>query len=177
MEWANPAEKRACKNSSTVPNGQLTGSSWRSPHHESQLQGVQFPHWGSSRLEDGLSNLSWETRGYELCPLRGHTHSFHNSNQGWKIMPSAGEMRALLTGIPHGEPSRREIRSENHTQPGQNGVIAIDGPHPGAFSLELLWAERFGKGIQTKPLQSLYHDLEITRGDSAMSVCIPTHLM
>ncbi len=49
VEWANPAEKQACKNSSTVPNGQLTGSSWQSPHPESQLQGVQFPHWGSDQ--------------------------------------------------------------------------------------------------------------------------------
>ncbi len=49
MEWANLRRKQACKNSSTVPNGQLTGSSWRSPHPESQLQGVQFPHWGSDR--------------------------------------------------------------------------------------------------------------------------------
>ncbi len=31
-------------------------------------------------------------------------------------------------GIPHREPSRRETRSENHTRPGQNGVLAIDGP-------------------------------------------------
>ncbi len=51
-------------------------------------------------------------------------------------------------GIPHGEPSRREIRSENHTRHGQNGVLAIDRPHPGALSLELLWAERSGKGVQ-----------------------------
>ncbi len=129
MEWANPAEKRACENSSTVQNRQLTGSSWRSPHPESQLQGLQFPHWGSSRLEDGLSNLSWETRGYELYPLRNDTHSFHNSEQGWKIMPAAGERRSLLMGIPHAEPSRREIRSKNYTWPGQNGVLAIDGPH------------------------------------------------
>ncbi len=34
MEWVNPAESRACRNSRTVPIGQLTGSSWWSPHHE-----------------------------------------------------------------------------------------------------------------------------------------------
>ncbi len=39
------------------------------------LQGIQFPRWGSSGLDDGLNNLSWETESYELCPLRGHTHS------------------------------------------------------------------------------------------------------
>ncbi len=106
---------------------------------------VQFPHWGSSRLEDGLSNLSWETRGYELCPLGSHTHSFHNSERGWKIIPAASERRSLLTGIPHGEPSRREIGSENYTWPGQNGILAIEGPHPDALSLELPGAERSGE--------------------------------
>ncbi len=39
-------------------------------------------------------------------------------------MPSACERRSLLTGISHGEPSRREIRSENHTRPGQNGATS-----------------------------------------------------
>ncbi len=34
VEWVNPAESRACRNSRTVPIGQLTGSSWHSPHHE-----------------------------------------------------------------------------------------------------------------------------------------------
>ncbi len=63
--------------------------------------------------EDGLNNLGWETGSYELCPLRGHTQNLHSS--GWGC---------LLTGISHGEPSRREIRSENHTQPGQNGATS-----------------------------------------------------
>ncbi len=87
---------------------------------ESPLQGVQFSRWGSSWLEYSLNNLGWETGSYELHPLRGHTHSFHNSGRGWKT--PACERRSLLTGISHGEPSRREIRSENHTRPGQNGA-------------------------------------------------------
>ncbi len=87
---------------------------------ESPLQGIQFPHWRSSRLENDLNNLGWETRGYGLCPLRVHTHSFHNSGRGWRIIPSTYERRSLLTGISHGESSRKEIRSENHTRPGQN---------------------------------------------------------
>ncbi len=57
-----------------------------------------------------------------ICaPLRGHTLSFHNSGRGWRIIPSACERRSLLLGISHGELSRREIRSENHTWPCQNG--------------------------------------------------------
>ncbi len=140
MEWANPAEKRACENSSTVPNRQLTGSSRRSPHPESQLQGLQFPYWGSSRLEDGLSNLSWEIRGYELCPLGSHTHSFHNSERGWKIMPAASERRS--------RPERG---------------FAIEGPHPCALSLELPGVERSGEGVQTKPQPRLYHSIQPQR--------------
>ncbi len=87
---------------------------------ESPLQGIQFPRWGSSGLEYGLNNLGWETESYELRPLRGHTHSYHNSGWGWKS--PACERRSLLTWISYGEPSRREIRSENHTRPGQNNA-------------------------------------------------------
>ncbi len=34
VEWVNPVGEQACTNSRTVPNGQLTGSSWQPPHHE-----------------------------------------------------------------------------------------------------------------------------------------------
>ncbi len=54
--------------------GGLRTMKWKFP-----LQGIQFPHWGSSGLEDGLNNLGWETGSYELRPLRGHTHNFHIS--------------------------------------------------------------------------------------------------
>ncbi|MCJ8742888.1 hypothetical protein PDJAM_G00087380 [Pangasius djambal] len=40
----------------------------------------------------------------------------------WAWGGPACERRSLLMGISHGEPSRREIRSENHTRPGQNGA-------------------------------------------------------
>ncbi len=42
--------------------------------------------------------------------------------RGWTIVPPACERRSLLTRISHGEPLRREIRSENHTQPGSRGI-------------------------------------------------------
>ncbi len=89
---------------------------------EFPLQGVHFPRRVSSGLENGIYHLNWESRSYELCPLRGHTHSFHNSGRGCRMAPPACERRSLLTGTSHGEPSRREIRSENHTRPGQNGA-------------------------------------------------------
>ncbi len=78
---------------------------------------------------------------------------------GWKIMPGASERRSL-TGIPHGEPSTREVGSENYTQPGQNRVFAIERPHPCALSLELPGAERSGEGVQTKPRPRLYHSIQ-----------------
>ncbi len=74
---------------------------------------MQFPRWGSSGAQ-----WSWQPRLRDrklwAVPPRGHTHSFHNSY----------ERRSLLTGISHVEPSRREIRSENHTRPGQNGATS-----------------------------------------------------
>ncbi len=39
-KWVNPVEEQACKNSRTVPIGQLTGSSRRSMHHE--VRGLHF---------------------------------------------------------------------------------------------------------------------------------------
>jgi hypothetical protein len=57
-----------------------------------------------------------------LCPLRGHTQSFHNSGRGCTMVPLACERRSLLIRTGHGGPSRREIRSESHTRPGQDGA-------------------------------------------------------
>ncbi|MCJ8736206.1 hypothetical protein PDJAM_G00256220, partial [Pangasius djambal] len=51
------------------------------------------------------------------------------------MVPPACERRSLLTGISHGEPSRREIRSENHTRP----------------------------GVQTQPRPRLYHSIQSER--------------
>ncbi len=150
------------------PSRQLTGSSWRSPHPESQLPGVQFPYWGSSRLEDGLSNLSWETRGYELCPLGSHTHSFHNSERGWKIMPAASERRSLLTGIPHGEPSRREIGSETILGPARTGFFNRRTPSMRTLSrTPRSWA--IGEAYR----RSLSHDCTIASSPLAeLDVCL-----
>ncbi len=64
------------------------------------------------------------------------------------------------TGFPDGEPSVRDIRSEKYLA-WPEWCIAIDGPHTGAISLELLWAERSGKGVQTKPRPSLYHSIQL----------------
>ncbi len=139
------------------------------------LQGVQFPRWGSSGLEYGPNNLGWETGSYELRPLRGHTQNFHIFRAGVKT--PACERRSLLTGISHGEPSRREIRSENRTWPGQNsatrsrltssrctlertpGSRAIGEPRTDeASAASVLW--------HPVPVES--DELESTRGDIAL---------
>ncbi len=65
-------------------------------------------------------------------------------------------------GIPHGEPSRREIRSENHTRPGQNGDIS-NRCTPSRHTLSRTPVSRamvYSKGVQTKPLPSLYHSIQ-----------------
>ncbi len=91
---------------------------------------IWWGHWqwlsrrGRSVLEDGLNNLSWETGCYELCyaMMLCYTHSFHNSRQGWKMVPPARERRSRHTGISHGESSRRPTRASNHGQHGQYGT-------------------------------------------------------
>ncbi len=101
-----------------------------SSHTRRKLE-IWWGHWqrlsrrGRSVLEDGLNNLSWETGCYELCyaMMLCCTHSFHNSRQGWKMVPPARERRSRHTGISHGESSRRPTRASNHGQPGQYGTI------------------------------------------------------
>ncbi len=69
---------------------------------------MQFPRWRSSRMENGLNNFGWETRGYELCALRATPTAF--------ITPGGG--KGSYPPPVRGEPS------ENHTRPGQNGATS-----------------------------------------------------
>ncbi len=94
------------------------------------LQGIKFPRGGSSWVENGLKNLGWETWVYELGPLRGQAHSFHSSGWGWNIEPPAWDRRSLLTGSSRGGPSRRDIKSGNHTLPGNAGQWEVVEPSP-----------------------------------------------
>ncbi len=64
------------------------------------------------------------------APLRGHTHSFHNSGRECKMEPPAWERMSLLTGISQGEPSRRDARSENYTRPSRMRPPVADESHP-----------------------------------------------
>ncbi len=85
------------------------------------LQGITFPHGGSSWVGNGLNNLGWETWVYELGPLRGQAHSFHGFGWGWNFEPPAWDRRSLLTGSSRGGPSSI---SGNHTLPGYRGAIS-----------------------------------------------------
>ncbi len=109
------------------------------------LQGIKFPHGGSSGVENGLNNLCWETWVYELGPLRGQVHSFHSSGWGWNIEPPAWDRRSLLTESSRGGPSRRDIISGNHTLPGHRGQWKVVEPGPGELSPGLPGAERSGE--------------------------------
>ncbi len=102
---------------------------WNSP-----LQGITFPRGGSSRVENGLYNLVWETWVYELGPLRGQAHSFHSSGWGWTLEPPTRDKRSLLTGSSEGGPSRRDIISGNHTLPGHHWAKKVLEPGPGELS-------------------------------------------
>ncbi len=83
-------------------------------------------------------------------------------------MPAASERRSLLTGIPHGEPSRREIGSETILGPARTG-FSIEGPRPCALSLELPGAERSGEAYR----RSLSHDCTIASSPLAeLDVCL-----
>ncbi len=91
------------------------------------LQGIKFPRGGSSGVENGLNKLDLETGIYELGPLRTQAHSLHSSGWRWNIKPPAWDRRSLLTGSSRGGPSRRDIKSGNHTLPGHRGAMRSSG--------------------------------------------------
>ncbi len=117
----------------------MVTTSWS---ENSPLQGIHFPHGGSSGAENGLNNLGWETWVYELGPLRGQAHSFHSSGWGWNLEPPTWDRRSLLTGSSGGGPSRRDIISGNHTLPGHRGAMKVVEPGPGKLSPGLPGAEQ-----------------------------------
>ncbi len=89
------------------------------------LQGITFPHGGSSGVENDLNNLGRETWVYELGPLGCQAHSCQSSGWWWNIEPPAWDRRYLLTGSSRLGPSRRDIISGNHTLPDHRGAIRI----------------------------------------------------
>ncbi len=84
-------------------------------------------------------------------------------------MPAASERRSLLTGIPHGEPSRREIGSENYTRPGQNRVFQKKNPvHAHSLQNSQELSDR-GKAYRG----SLSHDCTIASSPLAeLDICL-----
>ncbi len=68
------------------------------------------------------------------------------------VKDGACERRSLLTGISHGEPSRGE-KSGPRTilGPARTGLLATDGPRPGALSSELPGAEQLGERCTDEP--------------------------
>ncbi len=51
------------------------------------------------------------------------THSFHSSGWGWNNKSPTWNRRSLLMGSSRGGPSRRDIKSGNHTLPGHHGEM------------------------------------------------------
>ncbi len=80
-------------------------------------------------------------------------------------------------GISHGEPSRREIRSENHTRPGQNGATRSKltssrrtlARTPGSRVIgEQRTDEASATSVPWHPAPVELDELESTRGDIAL---------
>ncbi len=83
-------------------------------------------------------------------------------------MPAASERRSLLTGIPHGEPSREKSGQRLYSARPEQG-FSIEGPRPCALSLELPGAERSGEAYR----RSLSHDCTIASSPLAeLDVCL-----
>ncbi len=99
------------------------------------------------------------------CAPSGATPTASITPGGGKHHTSACERRSLLTGISHGELSRRETRSENHTRPGQNGATS-NSRTPSRRTLS-----RTPGSVQTKPRPRLYHSFQPQR--SWMSQRVP----
>ncbi len=163
VDRVSPAVNRSCRNSSTVPTGQLTGSSLRSLQPWSEnfpLQGIQFPHGGSSRVENGLNNIGWETWVYEVGPLRGQAHSLPTD-----VEPPAWDRRSLLTGSSRGGPSRRDIKSVNHTLPGHRRAMRSSITRSRRTLSRTPGREQSDreKSIQTKPRPRLHHHVQSER--------------
>lgn len=89
LRWREITLWRIATEETPAPN--QPESCYRFPHKEvnrSQLKGILFSCGGNFGVE------YWETGIYELYPLRGHTHSFHNSgHEGLrqKVPPSIKE--------------------------------------------------------------------------------------
>ncbi len=178
VEWVNPVEEQACTNSRTVPNGQLTGSSWQPPHHEVKVPTSRRTVSSLRELWIGVRSQQPRLRDRKLrvAPPQGPHPKLPHLRAGVKT--PACERRSLLTGISHGEPSRREIRSENRTRPGQNGATRSRltssrrtlARTPGSRAIgEPHTDEASATSVPRHPVPVEPDELESTRGDIALS--------
>ncbi len=102
---AASAENLSCRNSSTEPTGQLTGSTAWTKHQDSKMF-----HLESFLVERALALLMVSrTTSERSKAMIGHTHNFQISRCGCQILPWSWHGRCLLTGISHGSPSIREL--------------------------------------------------------------------
>ncbi len=84
MEFDNPAENRTCKNSSTEPAGQLTGSRWQLPRQEVKVHFKKYSFLMEGALDWRMvSATSVERPELMSCaPFRGHIHSSKTPGRG-----------------------------------------------------------------------------------------------
>ncbi len=143
MEWANSKRETGLKDLQNCTNQavdwfELVVSAPRS--EKFPLQGVQFPRWGSSGLEDGLNNLSWETLLWamscvhsgvtpttSIAPGRGDRPPLVWGDHFWQESPMESRRgdksgRKTILG-----PARSRLTSFQRTLAGAPGIRAIRG--------------------------------------------------
>ncbi len=142
VEWVNPVEEQACTNSRTVPNGQLTGSSWQPPHHEVKVPTSRRTVSSLRELWIGVRSQQPRLRDRKLrvAPLRGHTQNFHISGRGWRPPLVRGDPSWLESP----KESRRGGKSDPRTilGPARTGLLIAAELRPGALSPEPRGADR-----------------------------------
>ncbi len=90
VEWVNPVEEQACTNSRTVPNGQLTGSSWQPPHHEVKVPTSRRTVSSLRELWIGVRSQQPRLRDRKLrvAPPQGPHPKLRHLRAGVKTTPS-----------------------------------------------------------------------------------------
>ncbi len=118
---SRPAVSLSCKNSSTGPTGQLTGSIARVKHHDSKtphLEEYSFLVAGAL----ALAMVSWTSAGKPSITALGPVWAIPTTSQssGWgcQILPWSWDSKSRLIGISQGGRYKRGVSSENQVWEG-----------------------------------------------------------
>ncbi len=144
MEWDNPSENRTCKNSSTEPTGQLTGSSWQLPHQEVKVHFKEHSFHVEEVLDWSMVSATSVGRPelMSCANLRGHIHSS-------KLQ--AGGRPHLRQEIP----PVANLQRRPHRWPPSSGECLLPVPLP-KHAVCRTRCETFGKKFICVPVGDIY---------------------